>query len=805
MPRLLTSTSNTGTVLLAVLSLLLCVGAAWPVSAQESEANRPQEIVDVLAQLDAIAEKANRRATELHTRSRQAVDLRRALPADFSNVAGASAADQSLDRDIREDELTLLLAQFREYRRTVISLYDIVGSDNEPENSVHGLMVAWLEKASELSKNWHALPEDRRSAVDPATANAIQMLQSFAAALPSRYARESGQVLALSNDSLLLPTSSMSDPPSLVELPAEEGFRAPGLLLLPLEEIARDTSQIRVVLDGNFLRDLQSIIDPVERAQFAIEHEYQALEAARLQSLDETVQTADAAGDAASTSQSDLARLNRQIERRTGYRDQLLRSAQTAILRFARQKRATGSGEFLPDVRELVEGEVKSGLTAESKEELLRIANAISADLGEFNARPSSVLEERLDTEVKQAGEALEELRKALAALTAERAPGVPNLERTATRLKIATLEASQAAKSLRLSNLRESMSRELAMLQVAESRLGVAIQNVAAIDHRISQLSSQRSDSATTFYIWAAAKVLVILFLAWLLIAIVKVLSGRIVKRVKGRVQMEEGDVPPERQREVTARADTLQSVAVTTVKVVVWVTAALMILGQFEVNYHPLLLATGGVTLAIGFGAQSLVKDFFSGFFILLENQFQVGDVITVNGTSGGVESVSLRTTRLRSVDGTLHVIPNGNITMVSNMTHLWSRMSINIGVGYSEDPDEIREVLNRIGDELYADPEWQSLMFEAPRVTGLDNFGGSSVDFRVMCKVQPGEQWAVTREYRRRVKIGFDVAGIEIPYAYVNYVPVTPGESKVLTNRNRNREISMPREDRIPDGGR
>jgi small-conductance mechanosensitive channel len=800
MPRVTSELHRFVSLLAIAVAVFFSLGISGPAFAQDSEVLRPRAIVDAIAQLDAIANRTNQRSVELQRLSRQAVDLRRALPEDFSAVAGSGAVSTAEERDMREDELTLLLAQFREYRRTLIEVYDIIGSDHDPESSIYGMLLAWVRQAAEIQSTVRALPEDQAANLDPEITRGLNMVRDFAAIMVSNF---SSAGVHISPDVPLLPLSTDKELPSASAPLGAPETRVPALLVQPLEVIQANPSVVVSIHVGS-LREIQTAIDPVERAQFAIEHEYQTHEAARLQALDDGSSTVDS-GTIETAAASDLARLRRQIERRTSYRESLMRSIQTAILRHARQKRATGEPEFLAEVTNLISPKAQPQLTDESRAEVLRIARSVAADLGEFTARPAAETDAKLVREVSQWDEDARAARKEMLERPETFEDGAANLMHWRLRLQYETMSSIRSAKSLRLANLRESISRDAALLQVTGSRLAVAISSLGGIDHRIAQLEAQRKDTAVSFYLWAAAKVAVILALAWLLIALVRGLTNRLVNRVTCRVQSEEGDVPPERKREVTARANTLQSVSITTVKIVVGVTTILMILGQFEVNYHPLLLATGGITLAIGFGAQSLVKDFFAGFFILLENQFQVGDVVTLNGTTGGVESVSLRTTRLRSVDGTLHIVPNGVITMVSNLTHLWSRMSINIGVGYGEDPDEVREVLNRIGDELYADPEWSPKMLEAPRVTGLDNFGGSSIDFRVMCKVRPGEQWGVTREFRRRVKIGFDLVDIEIPYAYVNYVPVTPGPTKVLTNRDRDRDISMPREERVPDGGK
>ncbi|MCA8939824.1 MAG: mechanosensitive ion channel family protein, partial [Planctomycetes bacterium] len=203
---------------------------------------------------------------------------------------------------------------------------------------------------------------------------------------------------------------------------------------------------------------------------------------------------------------------------------------------------------------------------------------------------------------------------------------------------------------------------------------------------------------------------------------------------------------------------------------------------------------------------GAQSLVKDFFSGFFILLENQFTVGDVITIDGKTGTVEEINLRTTRMRSLDGTYHTVPNGAINSVSNMTHKWSRMLVVIGAGYREDPDHVRAVINRVGKEMFEDEAWKDRLLEPPVVLGLDNLNASSIDFKVVGRTRSGEQWAAEREFRRRVKIQFDLEDIEIPFQYVNYVQAEPERSRVLqtTTPSLRKKIVEESTAEVPDEG-
>ena len=205
--------------------------------------------------------------------------------------------------------------------------------------------------------------------------------------------------------------------------------------------------------------------------------------------------------------------------------------------------------------------------------------------------------------------------------------------------------------------------------------------------------------------------------------------------------------------------------------VKVVVIGAAILMILQELGVNITPLLTAAGIGGLAIGFGAQNLVRDVISGFFLILEDQVHVGDVVNVDGTAGLVEAVKLRTIILRDLSGTVHVIPNGAISTLSNLTKEYSYYVIDVGVAYKEDTDHVVDVLRQVGQELQTDRAFTSVILAPLEVLGVDDFGDSAVTIKVRIKTLPLKQWAVGRELRRRIKHAFDDQGIEIPFPHVS----------------------------------
>ncbi len=199
--------------------------------------------------------------------------------------------------------------------------------------------------------------------------------------------------------------------------------------------------------------------------------------------------------------------------------------------------------------------------------------------------------------------------------------------------------------------------------------------------------------------------------------------------------------------------------------------------VLKELGIDIGPVLAAAGIVGLAVGFGAQSLVKDVISGFFILLEDQIRVGDVINIADKGGLVEKVGLRTTVLRDLQGNVHYVPNGNISVVTNMTKEFSRYVFDIGVAYREDVDEVIEVIKGIDEEMRQDPEFRDDIIEPIEIMGLDQFANSAIVIRARTTTLPIKQWRVGREFNRRIKKKFDELNIEIP----SHVTLYMGEGK------------------------
>jgi small conductance mechanosensitive channel len=198
--------------------------------------------------------------------------------------------------------------------------------------------------------------------------------------------------------------------------------------------------------------------------------------------------------------------------------------------------------------------------------------------------------------------------------------------------------------------------------------------------------------------------------------------------------------------------------------------VVALFMILSELGIDIGPLLAGAGVIGIAVGFGAQSLIKDLLGGMFILIEDQYNKGDVVKIAGIAGLVEEVNLRRTVLRDLEGIVHSIPNGQITTVSNYTRDWARVKLDISVGYGEDMDHVFKVINRVGKELAEDKYFKDLIKTPPQVLRVQKFGDSGIDIRVLGDVRPMKQWEVTGELRKRLKKAFDDEGIEIPWPHV-----------------------------------
>jgi len=225
--------------------------------------------------------------------------------------------------------------------------------------------------------------------------------------------------------------------------------------------------------------------------------------------------------------------------------------------------------------------------------------------------------------------------------------------------------------------------------------------------------------------------------------------------------------DVP---QPEIDKREETLTWLFFLTSRVVIALITLVLILSEVGINVGALLAGFGIAGIAIAFAAQSFVKDIISGFIVSIENQYNVGDVVSVGGVTGVVEAMNLRRTTLRDLDGILHIVPNGEIRVTSNYTKVWSRANLNIGVAYKEDADEVMSVIRRIWMEMAEDPDWgTSIISKTPSILRVNEFGDSAVVIKLVGDTKAMQQWSVMGEFRRRIKKVFDEQGIEIPWPH------------------------------------
>lgn len=271
--------------------------------------------------------------------------------------------------------------------------------------------------------------------------------------------------------------------------------------------------------------------------------------------------------------------------------------------------------------------------------------------------------------------------------------------------------------------------------------------------------------ESATAWLFQQGSRVLLIAVLAYFTIRVASI--G--VLHFERVVSTKKTDDPS--NIEFANRIRTIGGLFQNAVNVLVVTAAVLMILQEVGVNITPLLTAAGIGGLAIGFGAQNLVRDVISGFFLILEDQVHVGDVVEINGTSGLVESVKLRTLSLRDLSGTVHVIPNGTIATLSNKTKEFSYSVLDIGVAYKEDTDYVSAILREVGSQLEVDPKFSDHILAPLEILGVSEFGDSAVMIKIRIKTKPVKQWMIGRELRRRIKKAFDAEGIEIPFPHVS----------------------------------
>lgn len=252
-----------------------------------------------------------------------------------------------------------------------------------------------------------------------------------------------------------------------------------------------------------------------------------------------------------------------------------------------------------------------------------------------------------------------------------------------------------------------------------------------------------------------------------------------RSINRWSKRVEREYVDSDHHSDRERGQRLVTLTSVMVLVIRIAVWAVVVLTVMGIWGVPMSPFVAVAATIGVAVGFGAQDLVRDVIAGFFILVEDQFGIGDVVSIAGVSGTVDAIKLRTTVLRDLNGNVHHVPNGHIVVASNMTPDFARVMTDVGVSYDTDVDFAIEVILDEITTLANDPEWSAAFLGPPEMLGVNKLNDSAVEIRVLATVITEERWTVKREFNRRIKNRLDAEGIEIPYNYLSVV-IQPGES-------------------------
>ena len=265
---------------------------------------------------------------------------------------------------------------------------------------------------------------------------------------------------------------------------------------------------------------------------------------------------------------------------------------------------------------------------------------------------------------------------------------------------------------------------------------------------------------SLIPWFISHGIKIILILIIAYL----INRLGGKVIERaIRKGVR--------DTTKEATGkRQNTLIGVFVGALKVIVWLVAIMMILPELGINVGPILAGAGILGIALGFGAQYMIRDFLAGLFIIIENQYREGDVVCLDGTCGLVEDINLRKTILRDLDGIVHHVPNGEIKKASNLSKQFARVNLNIGVSYKENLDKVIKVVNQVGRELAEDPRWKDLILKPPQFLRVDDFGESAIIIKILGETKPLKQWDVTGELRKRIKIAFDKEGIEIPFRQI-----------------------------------
>jgi len=279
-------------------------------------------------------------------------------------------------------------------------------------------------------------------------------------------------------------------------------------------------------------------------------------------------------------------------------------------------------------------------------------------------------------------------------------------------------------------------------------------------------------------WFMTTGIRVIVIITIAVVVYLICRPIVRSVIRRIVSHRMAGEDET------EIRQRTNTLSSILIKIIGIVVLIVAVITILPEFGVNIATLIAAIGIGGLAIAFAAQSLVRDFIAGFFILLEDQYGIGDVVSIAGIAGVVEDITLRRTVLRDLDANVHSIPNGKVEVSTNMTKKFSRVNLNVSVGYGENLKSVIDTINRICQEMAEDPQWKDDFITTPSVLRVDKLGDSGIDIKILGDTKPSKQWAIMGELRLRLKNTFDSEGIEIPWPHTK---VYFGNAPVITSGN------------------
>ena len=265
---------------------------------------------------------------------------------------------------------------------------------------------------------------------------------------------------------------------------------------------------------------------------------------------------------------------------------------------------------------------------------------------------------------------------------------------------------------------------------------------------------------NTTPWFFNHGIKIVAIVLVAYL----IRKFAGIFIEKIIRKIIISDRFLTQEAERK---REDTLIRIFSVSLGILVWLLALLMILQETGIAIGPLLAAAGIAGLAFGFGGQYLIRDLISGLFIIMENQYRIGDVVCFEKTCGLVEDISMRMTTLRDLDGIVHHVPHGEIKGVSNLSKQFARVNLNVGISYSANLEQVVSVVNKVGKELAEDPVWKEHILKAPQFLRIDDFGDSAIIIKILGDTKPLKQWNVTGELRKRLKIAFDREGIEIPF--------------------------------------